>query len=190
MRTFIAIELPKEIKTSLSRLQEQLKRTGADVRWVEPGNIHLTLKFLGEIDTEHLEKINLILEQTARKHTPFKTNISSLGAFPKIGFPRVIWVGIRQGDEETKKIAGYLEEEIEKIGIAKENKAFSSHITIGRVRSQKSKEKLIRELNNLAGYFGKENLAFTIKKITLFKSNLSPKGPTYEILKTANLKIT
>ena len=190
MRTFIAIELPPQIKTALFKLQEQLKQSGADVKWVEPQNIHLTLKFLGEVEEEKITKIIQIIRDVAETNNVFQAHISSLGAFPKISFPRVIWVGINQGDNETKLIVKELEEKIQKLGIPKEEKAFSSHITLARVKSPKNKDKLVQLLKSLEGSLTAENLGFSVNKITLFRSILSPKGPTYEILEAVNLKTT
>jgi 2'-5' RNA ligase len=110
MRTFIAIELPKEIRASLVSIQERLKSSGADVKWIAPENIHLTLKFLGEIDAAGLSRINEIIEEVTKGKGPFQVRISSIGAFPKTNFPRVIWIGIDKGDNETKEIANELEE--------------------------------------------------------------------------------
>ena len=190
MRTFIAIELPKEIKDALAQLQSQLKSTSDDVKWVEPQNIHLTIKFLGERDDKKIEKIMRILEETAKDNHPYEAKISSLGAFPKIETPRVIWVGIDKGDNETKQIAKKLEEEIAKAGIPKEERPFSSHITIGRTRSGLGLDKLVRSLKNLEVSLAEKKLNFLVTKITLYKSTLTPKGPVYEILKEVNLKIS
>jgi 2'-5' RNA ligase len=189
MRTFIAIELPQEIKDSLRRLQEKLKASKTDVKWVEPNNIHLTLKFLGEVDDKKLDKVIKIIEETARDKNEFQMRISSLGAFPKIDFPRVIWVGVETGNKETKAIAEELEEKTAKIGIPKEDRPFSSHITIGRTRSSLNREKLVQDLKNKAE-LGGEKLEFYVTKITLFKSTLTPHGPIYEVLKETNLKAT
>lgn len=188
MRAFIAIELPKEIKDTLSALQEKLKSSGADVKWVAPENIHLTLKFLGEIDDKQSAGVSRVLEETAENNASFIIRLASLGVFPKINYPRVIWTGIDKGDEESKKIAAELEQKLAAIGIPKEERPFSSHITIGRVRSLQNKDKLIEGLNNLAGYFEKDKPQFPASKITLFKSTLTPKGPLYEIQKEASLK--
>lgn len=188
MRTFIAIELPQEIRNSLASLQEQLRSSGADVKWVAPVNIHLTLKFLGEIDEKKLDEVSKIIDDIAKNKTTFAIRITSLGAFPKINYPRVIWVGIDKGDMETKEIANDLEEAIAKIGIPKEDRPFSSHITIGRLRSPQNRERLVKELNKLVDDFGKQNLEFSVTKITFFKSTLTPKGPIYDILKEAHLK--
>jgi len=190
MRTFIAIELPKEIKDKLALLQEQLKASNADVKWVEPKNIHLTLKFIGERDDKKVEKIMQILDEVAQNKNTYEASIYSLGAFPSINSPRVIWVGLQQGDNETKAIAQDLEEKIAKIGIPKEDRPFASHITIGRTRSGLNKEKLFEAINKLAVNLEKEFQNFAVGKIVLFKSTLTPKGPLYEALKVANLRKT
>lgn len=187
MRTFIAIELPKEIKDALARLQEQLKISAADVKWVEPNNIHLTLKFLGEVDDKKIGEVGKIIEDIAKGERPFQARISSIGAFPKISSPRVIWVGIDKGDNETKEIAKGLEEKIAKVGIPKENRDFSSHITIGRTRSVLNRERLAKELKTVADNLEKNNLEFSVRKIALFKSTLTPNGPIYEALKETSL---
>jgi 2'-5' RNA ligase len=186
MRTFIAIELPEEIKKSLSKLQEQLKTTGADVKWVEPKNIHLTLKFLGERDDKKVKGIESLLSEVSSHNNSFKIRINSVGAFPNLNSPRVIWVGIDEGDSETKKIAQELEEKIAKLGIPKEERAFSSHITIGRKRSAKNLKELSESLKKASE--GKFDLpVFAVDKITLFKSTLTSQGPIYEPVKIASL---
>jgi 2'-5' RNA ligase len=187
MRAFIAIELPKEVKEVLRDVQERLKASGADVKWVEPKNIHLTLKFLGEISDEQLHKITAILNDISKDKKSFLIRLSSLGAFPKINSPRVIWIGIDRGQQETKALAQALEEKIEKIGIPQEDRPFSSHITIGRTRSNLGRDKLVAQLNNLADYFKKMPQELTVDKITLFKSTLAPQGPIYEVLKEVSL---
>lgn len=191
MRTFIAIELPKEILDLLAKIQSGLKASGADVKWVEPKNIHLTLKFLGELNDEKLEKAVRGLEDTAGENNPFRMRIASAGAFPRIEYPRVIWLGIDKGDKEAKKISDELEERLQKSGIPREERPFSAHITLGRTRSALGREKLISGLKTAAAALAKENsgsLEFPVTKLVLFKSELSPKGPVYDALKEANLK--
>ncbi|MBU1090247.1 MAG: RNA 2',3'-cyclic phosphodiesterase, partial [Candidatus Omnitrophica bacterium] len=147
-------------------------------------------KFLGEIDEKRLQQINQILAEVIKNKKRFQINISSLGAFPKIQYPRVIWVGINNGDEQTKKLAEDLEERIEKIGIPGEKRPFSTHITIGRVRSPNKREQLLQSLDELKDIFQGKNLGWEVEKITLFKSTLTPKGPIYEALKEATLTTT
>ena len=190
MRTFIAIELPGQIKDALAAVIGQLKQSGADVKWVQPQNIHLTLKFLGEPDDKKVKQISEILDEVGKNHQAFQIRINSLGAFPNTKSPRVLWVGIDLGDSETKKIAEDLENSICKVGIPKEEREFSSHITIGRTRSPAGKEKLTQAITIMGEKIGKENFNFMAGAITLFKSTLTPKGPIYEPLKVATLQTT
>ncbi|MCX5707475.1 MAG: RNA 2',3'-cyclic phosphodiesterase [Candidatus Omnitrophica bacterium] len=180
MRAFIAIELPQEIKDVLAKLQAKLKLAGADVKWVEPKNIHLTLKFLGEIDEQAQKRITAKLEEISSAHQEFVISLSSCGAFPSINSPRVIWAGIEQGDKEVSAIAEVIETQLESIGIPKETREFSSHITLGRTRSSKNRHELAQALSELSLKPLKNQ--FPASKITLFKSTLTPRGPIYETL--------
>jgi 2'-5' RNA ligase len=190
MRVFIAVELPPKTKECLNRIQKQLRATGADVKWVEPANIHLTLKFLGEIEDATLDNVRRILDGVAADKAIFYARLSCIGAFPKISYPRVIWTGIDKGDTEIKSIAKELDERLAAIGIPAQDREFSSHITIGRLRSGLNKIRLIRELETLKENPWQENdeLEFRVSALTLFKSTLTPKGPVYEALKEASLK--
>jgi len=188
MRTFIAIELPKEIKEYLARVQNKLKASGADVKWVEPANIHLTLKFLGEIDENIKTKVIASLSEIAAGRDSFIVGLSSIGAFPGIRSPRVIWAGLSLGDEDVKEIAKKIESDLEKIGLAKEDREFSSHITLGRTRSAKNRSELARMLED-PPETQQGPLEFYVSEITFFKSTLTPKGPVYEPLHKAILKI-
>lgn len=190
MRAFIAIELPQTVKDYLARVQTKLKTANADVKWVNPPNIHLTLKFLGEIDEQQLVQITQILENIARNTPQFSIHLASFGAFPSIKSVRVIWAGIDKGDLKVRQIAENLEKEIEKTGTSNEEGSFSSHITIGRTRSSQNRNKLSQMLENLASERTNFPAELVAEKITLFKSTLTPKGPIYEILKEAHLKTT
>jgi len=188
MRAFIAIPLPKEIKEQLSLIQEQLKRAKADVKWVAPENIHLTLKFLGEIDQEQADKISSSIIETAVAFPRFKARISALGAFPRISSVRVVWLGIEQGDAQVKEIAASLEEKLALLGLPKEERPFSSHITLGRTKSGLNLERLAKLLQEEGILKEEQKKEFIIDRIILFQSRLSACGPTYEPLKEASLK--
>ncbi|MBN1914111.1 MAG: RNA 2',3'-cyclic phosphodiesterase [Candidatus Omnitrophica bacterium] len=188
MRSFIAISLPPDIKDALARMQEKLKKSGADVKWVAPANIHLTLKFLGDLNEKKLEAVYGAMEDTAKNNTRFYARIRDLGAFPKVSSPRIIWAGIGAGDEEIKKIARQLEESIARVGIPKEDRPFSCHITLGRTKSALNLDRLTQDLTKNGKDPEAEGLGFDIEKITFFKSTLTPKGPLYEALKEASLR--
>jgi len=188
MRLFIAIELPRKTRDALAALQSELKESGADVKWVAPENIHLTLKFIGETNEADLKNILRAMEETAKGHCAFTMRAASCGAFPNINSPRVIWVGLSKGSEETKQIAEGLEVKLAAVGIPKEERPFSSHITLGRTRSSLNRDKLVDSLKILEEKLPEEE--FMVTKITLFKSTLTPKGAVYEALQEASLKTT
>ncbi len=184
MRTFIAIELSDEIRSSLLQIESHLKYSGADVKWVDVGNIHLTLKFLGDITEEKCEKIKSILDEIAKNSKSFEISIKDIGTFPNINYPRVIWVGLDKGSSESKALAERIEEETLKVGAQKEARPFAPHLTIGRVRSPKNKEVLKEKIES---YQLSAISCQLIKSIALFQSTLTPKGPIYTKLYEAKL---
>lgn len=189
MRTFIAIELPPDVKNALAVLQNELKTSAADVKWVEPENIHLTLKFLGERDEKKVKEFMRILDEICPEENAFCASLSCVGAFPDLHSARVIWAGVDEGAARIAEIARELEEAIAKIGIPKDDRPFSSHITLGRTRSASNRDRLAEKIKNIGiDYFGRKEFKFKLHNVTLFKSTLTPRGPHYEALKTASLK--
>jgi 2'-5' RNA ligase len=184
MRTFIAVELDKPVKDALSRLQSELKKSEADVKWVFPENIHLTLKFLGEVKEEKIPKIIQSLKKIARAVNSFRAEINTIGAFPNTKSPRAIWTGIEQGKENLLRLAELIEDAAAKLGFPKEERKFSAHVTIGRVRSPKNKAALSEAMQRLKF----DALSQTVNSVILFKSTLTPKGPIYEKLAEESLK--
>ncbi|RJO65295.1 MAG: RNA 2',3'-cyclic phosphodiesterase [Candidatus Omnitrophota bacterium] len=191
MRIFIGITLPDDTKAHLAHIQKELKRSCADVKWVEPHNLHLTLKFIGEFETPGIENVKRILTDVTQRHNSFYAQVLSAGAFPSINCPRVVWMGIGKGAEYIQKIAAELETGLETIGIIAENKPFSAHITLGRVKSEKNKEGLVDSLQSLIEKtLTPPTHEFAVSKLTLFKSTLTSGGPVYETVCEAILKTT
>lgn len=197
MRAFIAIEISDEIREALAKAEEHLKYSGADVKWVAPENIHLTLKFLGEVDEARIEKVKATLDEIGKATKPFEMTIKGLGVFPKIDFPRVIWAGLDKGAAESAELAKSIDDELSKLGFERESRPFAAHLTIGRVRSPKNKSALAEKLSNLqltsaersgASPKGTYNLQL-IQSITLYKSTLTPRGSIYTKLHEAKLCI-
>ncbi|MFA6078363.1 MAG: RNA 2',3'-cyclic phosphodiesterase [Candidatus Omnitrophota bacterium] len=178
MRLFIAIELSDEIKEGLSMVQSHLKYSGADVKWVETDNIHLTLKFLGEADEDKVKRITSALDAIGSATHPFDISVKEIGAFPRIEHPRVVWAGLDKGAEESKLLAGTIDEKMSEIGFQKEERAFSPHMTIGRVKDAKNKDALKEKVLSLdpAMLDLKPQL---ISSVILFRSTLTPKGSIY-----------
>ncbi len=185
MRTFIAIELPASIKDALSKIQDELKAGLPKVSWVKPQNLHLTLKFLGEISPEQLDAVKRIITEVSQGTVAFKIKLDDLGVFPDLRNARIIWLGISQ-DTIAKQITGLLETKIADIGIAKEKREFSAHITIGRIRARLLASDLERELKRVKNDLIDANLEFNAGGVTLFESTLGPGGPAYTVLKEAN----
>jgi len=184
LRTFIALELSPEIRQELSKIQKELKKSGADAKWVKPENIHLTLKFLGNTPVDKIPLINNLLQETANQCKSFDISISDLGVFPRIESPRVIWVDINQGKEELIKFAGEIENKLSDLGFIKEDRPFQTHVTLARIKSSLNRLNLAEKLKAI----NPPPLSQRVDKITFFKSTLTPQGPVYEILKEITLK--
>ena len=184
-RIFIAIELEENLRNKLSELQAELKKSGADVKWVETKNLHLTLKFLGEISNEDIPKVEAAMDEICKDTKAFTIKLQGVGAFPKISYPRVIWVGIIAGEKSLIELAAKLDDRLEKENFKKEERPFSAHLTVGRSRSNLNRIGLIEQLDKNKNW---EGLQTQVDKITLFKSTLTPKGPIYEPILTKTLK--
>lgn len=177
MRTFIAIEIEEPLRKEFSFLQNELRKSQADVKWVEPKNMHLTLKFLGETKEEKVEKIKEVLKKLTQELRPFEITFCNLGAFPNLSSPRVIWIGIDKGKEELTKLARGIEEHLEELGFPKEKRPYSGHLTLGRIRSMKNKENL-KKIIEKKMEFQAENKLY-VNRIVFFRSELKPSGPIY-----------
>jgi len=191
MRSFIAIDLPSNIKGEISKIQDKLKTNLARVHWIKAQNLHLTLKFLGQISLEQLDAIARIITEISQATVPFKIKLDDLGVFPDLHDARIIWTGIKQ-DAQLKQIVQLLETKIaDDIGIAKEKRAYLAHITIGRIKSGKGikPSDLEKELNKEKNDVLSANLEFDTGGITLFKSTQGSGGPIYTVLKEANFRI-
>lgn len=184
IRCFIAIELSEEIKNTLAKIESELQRNIQGVKWVNPDNIHLTLKFLGQIEKEAIEEIKKILDEITATARPFKIRLSQIGAFPNPNQPRVIWVGIDDGTKESSHLANLIEEKIVPLGIEKEDRAFHPHLTLARIKFLKDKS----SVKNAFASLKVPQVEMTAAKIALFQSTLTPEGPIYTVLETADFK--
>jgi 2'-5' RNA ligase len=179
IRSFIAFDIDDEnVKRKLAKIQHLLMQTGADLKLVETENIHVTMRFLGEISPNMVDKI--FEEMKKLQFTPFIIQLKGVGVFPSLNYPRVVWAGITEGANKLQSVFEQLEPKIRTLGFAADSKGFSPHLTIARVRSAKNKPQLADFVErNVDCDFG------TIKADCLFlkRSVLSPKGPTYSTLK-------
>lgn len=188
MRTFIAIPLSDQIHLSLGQLQSQLKfRFGSSVSWTDPRSIHLTLKFLGEVSEGRIAEISKALDDACRNSCSFEFLSGGLGCYPNIRNPRVIWVGI-QADARLKELQKNIENACENLGYAREERPFSPHLTLGRVKTSLTKEQL--DFLNLSAEIEnqKEKIPILVNQVNLYKSDLQRNGAKYSILETGLLK--
>ena len=189
IRSFIAIELPREIKLAIASLQDKLKASGgAPVRWVDPDNIHLTLKFLGDIDTGITGRIAAALEEAARGTHPFKVEVSGLGVFPNPRRVQVIWVGLTGELEKLGQLQKRIEDGLVPLGFPAEGRAFTPHLTLARVRDYAGPDErqklgqLIEKTEFDAKY------AIKVNTVQLMRSQLTREGPVYTRISTIELK--
>jgi 2'-5' RNA ligase len=190
MRAFIAIELPSNIKNAVSKVQDKLKAGLPEISWVAPVNLHLSLKFLGEVSCKQLDNINQIITETVKTITDFKIKLESLGVFPNKASARIIWIGTNQVPKALEQIVEQLETKLAELGIPKEDRPFRAHITIGRIKHRLNRCDLEKGINRVKNDIVYENLEFNTRGITLFQSTLGKQGPTYTALKETNFKIT
>ncbi len=185
MRTFIAIDLDPEIKKALSVLIHELDKGHKNIRWVRQQGMHLTLKFLGEIDRDKVPEIEDVLKTTANKHASFSLKFKGTGSFPPgMTKPRVLWVGIKE-EETLMNLQTELEGELEKLGFPKERRKFHAHLTLGRVKNLIN----IKEtLSLLEKYKDRDFGEMDVNKISFFQSTLKPTGAEYSILSEFELK--
>jgi len=185
LRTFIAIELDESVQTSLRDIQTELKSVGADISWVRPRNIHITLKFLGEIPLKKVKAVTEMLPEVFSQIPSFPIELGGLGVFPNIEHPKIIWVDVCKGAAGVKRLAATLENALCRLGYPKERREFTAHVTLGRVRSMKNADALGQAIQN---FKFKQSFAQTVSKIVFFKSTLSSQGSIYEPLATVELK--
>jgi len=175
IRSFIALEFSDEARAEFARVEELLKKADANVKWVDPGSMHLTLKFLGNVPEEQIPSISGRLEKIASETAPFDVLLEDMGVFPKWDYVRVLWIGIGEGGGCVKDLAERVEEAMLQEGFSKEKRSFSPHVTIGRARSSKNKDKL----KEIAGSIEIKPVPIHISRVVLFKSELSSTGAVH-----------
>ena len=179
IRCFLAFDIEnKEVIKKVQRVQQLLFKTGAALKIVNPENVHITIRFLGNTPLNIINKISNKLQEI--EFNSFPIEIRGIGVFPNLKRPRVVWIGIKQGSEQLKIIFNQIEPKLNKIGFTPDRKGFSPHLTIARVKSGKNRDVLINFIKENSGYdFGRIKL----KSLKLKKSDLLPKGPVYTTIK-------
>ncbi len=181
LRLFWAVNLPEELKKTLSKVQDRLKTAGADARWVEPRNLHVTVKFLGDTDFALVGKIVDAAVGGLKGCLPFRLEVGGLGFFPRPSSPRVLWAGLRGEVDALGEVAGRMEEAMLGCGFPPEGRKFSPHLTLARIKSPRGAADLAKIAE--AESSGAECLgSFEVSSVDLMRSDLTPRGPVYTLL--------
>jgi 2'-5' RNA ligase len=183
LRIFIAIDLPAGIREAVTALQAQLRRAGSDVRWEQPANFHCTLKFLGDVDPGALPEV-LTCSATAIGESPrFVAEIASIGCFPDTRRPKVVWVGCRNGDGRLDALKRRLDAALAQLGFAPEERPFSPHLTLGRVKGTRGLHDLLSTMERCTF----EPHSMQVSEVVVMRSVLKPEGAEYTIVQSTQL---
>lgn len=183
-RTFVAVLIDEHLKKSICGVQREIRQLAPDVKWVAPENLHVTLKFLGDVTEDVLPDVFAAVERAAASTAAFELSVSGLGAFPNPRNARVVWVGIEKGRDELVGLASSVESELVATGFAQEEKPFKAHITIGRTRPGRGPGRLADGIARIdAGSLGSQQ----ISSVSVMRSDLQPGGPVYTVVKTVQL---
>jgi 2'-5' RNA ligase len=176
VRAFIAFALPPEIEQHARVLQERFRAAGLKLRWVATSNIHLTIRFLGEIDPSMIDPIGAAIQASARSAAPIDLVVQGLGVFPNIRRPNVLWAGLGGQLDNLQQLHARLEDELAFWGFAREKRPFRAHLTLARIKDRIDSRNLSEALKESGNF---EPLMFTATELILFRSDLRPQGAQY-----------
>ncbi|MBA7483263.1 RNA 2',3'-cyclic phosphodiesterase [subsurface metagenome] len=189
VRCFIAVGLPDEVKAGLKDLQAQLKSGGQiSIKWVDPYSIHLTLKFLGGVDAAKITPITTAMEEAAQGIAPFFLKVEGLGAFPNLRRVQVVWVGMGGEVDKLARLQQRLESGLAGLGFTPENRRFTPHLTLARVRDRVALDERERLGELIAGIKFETAHSFPVEAVSLMRSQLTREGAIYSRISAAELK--
>ncbi|QTA83288.1 2'-5' RNA ligase [Desulfonema limicola] len=184
IRSFIAVPLPESIKKHIQGIQNNIRLKGLKMRWVKLENIHLTLKFLGDIPLSDIDAVSRTMAQAAESFTPMTLGVKGIGVFPGIKNPRILWAGMNGGTHSLIHFQQTLENSLIPLGFKKEKRSFKAHLTIARIKDRIFPKDIIQIIEKFGNF---ESEPFTAEEIILYQSLLKPTGPVYTGLKTIKL---
>jgi 2'-5' RNA ligase len=185
IRTFIAVDPGKAIRDRCVALQETLARTGTEVKWVDVDNLHVTLLFLGEVENRDMPQVCRAVADGCAGHEPFEMSVEGAGCFPNLRRPRTLWVGTGAGEQELVALHDALEPPLLDLGCyRREDRKYTPHITLGRVKADRRTESLSQALSRQADWKGG---TIPVEEVLVMSSELKPQGPVYTVLSRAQL---
>ena len=185
-RTFCAVELSAEVRAQLQDHVRSLREAvpEAAASWSKPENVHLTLKFFGNVPREKLTRISDVSSRVSKQFSSFEIGIGNTGVFPKPGRPQVLWIGVEDPSGQLTELQRRFEEECAKEGFAKENRAYKPHLTLARLRHPEGARKLAE--THLQTKFSL--IEVNVTEFVVFRSELSPKGSRYTAISKHQLR--
>lgn len=177
IRSFLAFELPPDIKKEVARISVEVKKSGIEAGWVKPGNIHLTVIFMGDVDEKDIPAIISGIDNTVGEYEPFKISLGGLGLFPDVRKPRVLWLGLGGEIERLASLRDDIQKPLEIYGIEQEKRVFRPHLTLGRFRKPvKDRDALMKCIDTYRDISGPDGM---LDELILFKSDLKQGGSVY-----------
>lgn len=184
VRAFVAVNLAPEVKAALAAVEERLKSAHAEVGWVKPANLHLTLKFLGAVEEASVGTVGDAVAGAVCGYGSFRLTLQGLGAFPLLRAPRIVWVGVSGGAEALVALQAKVEAALKPLGFPRERRPFTAHLTLGRVRRPGNLAQLAALLTSMV----REPLGeMVVERVELMRSELHPLGARYTSLRTCPL---
>jgi 2'-5' RNA ligase len=191
VRSFIAIDLPASVRAELTSLEDKLKaRRHPFVKWVDPENMHLTLKFLGDVASDSIPQIVEAMSRAAKSYSTIKLEVAGTGAFPNWQRPQVVWVGVGGELDRLNSLQKGLESALSPMGFPTESRTFSAHLTLGRLRDRVTPDDRRRFAEFAQKVELTASLSFEVNGIRLIRSQLTPAGPIYTELAVAKLGLS
>ena len=189
VRSFIAIELPDEVKAGLVQLEAQLKLSKIpSVKWVDPYSIHLTLKFLGNIAVDRISEITEVMKEAARGLSPFHLEVKGLGVFPNLKRVQVVWVGVGGEVDKLSQLRQRIESSLVPLGFTAESRPFTPHLTLARLRDRALPDERQRLGQFIAATKFESVYTIKVDAINLMRSQLTREGAIYSRLSAIELK--
>jgi 2'-5' RNA ligase len=186
LRTFIAVDLGQPIRDRCVALQETLARTGTEVKWVEPENLHVTLLFLGEVEDRAVPDLCRAVADVCAAREVFPMSVETVGCFPNPRRPRTVWAGVGEDGAELVALHDALEPPLLELGCyRREERQYTPHITLGRVKSDRPTDRLAQALTKNANWQGGTT---EVREVLVLSSELRPQGPVYTVLSRAKLR--
>jgi 2'-5' RNA ligase len=182
IRSFLAFELPPDMKRIVSRVSGEAKTSNLDVRWVNPGNIHLTVVFLGSINRGDIPQMRAVIQGVVSQYNPFHISLKGVGLFPNRRRPRVLWLGLHGDIERISYLKDALQEQLTPFGIKEEKRTFKPHLTLGRFRKTGRGNYQLDDF--LERYAEVSSPVCSLKELVQFQSDLGPGGATYTKLES------